>query len=604
MIGLDLTGMKMKMSSKKNTDNINFNWRTWSKSRSAAPNITHPGLEWFREARFGLFIHWGLYAIPAGVWKGEQVGGIGEWIMKHKQIPLNEYSELTQKFNPIKFNADEWVDMAVKAGMKYIVITAKHHDGFSIFSSPSSSYNIVDATPFKRDPLAELAEACRKAGVKLGFYYSQDQDWHDPDGAHNDWDFEEEKKDFKQYLERKVKPQIKELLSQYGPISLIWFDTPYTISAEDSIELTDLVHQIQPGCLVSGRIGNMVGDYTSLGDNQIPAGRLTGSYETPATMNDTWGYKTTDSNWKSVSTLLLLLIDLSSKGVNYLLNVGPTAEGIIPEESIARLKELGDWLSLNGEAIYGTSSSPFPYELDGIRFTQKKGHLYLHVIDKENEKIIIHGLSSQVSSISLIGSEVSVKFTQSQTQKGDIDVIEIDMPALKDIKNVPVLDLNISGMGQVDKKTVQQPDATVYLNAHLATITTIQDGEIEVLSNGITAGWFDLNEAIFWDVKIFQTGNYRVTVFVAPNRGHSGDDGDVSAHKIKLACESQSVEGILENVVRSQSPRSQHFPEYLVDLGQLTISSTGTKRFILSALDILPDTPDGILTFGARLTKV
>ena len=337
-----------------------------------------------------MFIHWGLYAIPAGIWKGEPVEGIGEWIMFRARIPRREYEALAERFNPTRFDARAWVRLALDAGMRYLVITAKHHDGFALYRSPCCSYNIVDATPFAHDPLAELAEACREAGLKLGFYYSQDQDWHDPDGSRNDWDFVEEEKDFAAYLERKVKPQVRELLTQYGPVGLIWFDTPYTISREHSIELRDFVHRLQPDCLVSGRIGNDVGDYGSLGDNQIPAGRVRADYETPATLNDTWGFKSTDHNWKSTETLILLLIDLASKGVNYLLNVGPTAEGVIPEPSAERLRAIGAWMRTNGEAIYGTAGSPFPYEHDGLRMTVKPGRLFLHLLQPA-ATLVIHG---------------------------------------------------------------------------------------------------------------------------------------------------------------------------------------------------------------------
>ena len=397
-----------------------MSWRGRMGGRNAAPVVDHPGLGWWREARFGMFIHWGLYAIPAGIWKGEPVDGIGEWIMLRKRIPRAEYETLAKQFDPVRFDAAAWVDLAVQAGMRYLVITAKHHDGFALYQSPCCPYNIVDATPFGRDPLAELADACRAAGITLGFYYSQDQDWHDPGGSRNDWDFAAEDKDFAAYLERKVKPQLRELLTQYGPVGLIWFDTPYSISREHSIELRDFVHRLQPDCLVSGRIGNDVGDYGSLGDNQIPAGRVQADYETPATLNDTWGFKSTDHHWKSTETLLLLLIDLASKGVNYLLNVGPTAAGVIPEPSAQRLRAIGAWMRTNGEAIYGTGASPFPYEHDGLRMTAKPGRLFFHLLQPAAE-LVVHGLRSRVTGAQLLGSAAAVRYTQDRTAAGEVD---------------------------------------------------------------------------------------------------------------------------------------------------------------------------------------
>ena len=192
-----------------------------------APASQDAKMKWFREAKFGLFIHWGLYCIPAGEWKGQPVAGIGEWIMNRAKIPVKEYEQLATQFNPVKFNADEWVQMAQDAGMKYIVITSKHHDGFAMYHSTVSKYNIYDATPFHRDPLKELAAACARHNIKFGFYYSQAQDWHEPNGAGNTWDFgPDPKTDYDHYLRGKAEPQVKELLTGYGPVCLIWFDTP------------------------------------------------------------------------------------------------------------------------------------------------------------------------------------------------------------------------------------------------------------------------------------------------------------------------------------------------------------------------------------------
>src|SRR5690349_2759768 len=309
-------------------------------------------LEWFRNAHFGMMIHWGLYSVPAGTWKGKRIEGLGEWIMNHAKISVKEYEQLAPQFDPEKFNAEEIVRIAKNAGMKYIVITSKHHDGFAMYHSKVSKYNIYDATPFHRDPMKELADAAQKAGIKLCFYYSQTQDWHEPDAVGNTWDFKDDsKKDFEKYLKEKVEPQVRELLTNYGPIGLIWFDTPRNITKEQSKELVDLVHSIQPDCLVSGRVGHGLGDYDSAGDNQISVGKVKRVWETPVTMNDTWGYKSYDQNWKPVSVLIRQLVQVASQGGNYLLNVGPTSEGLIPQPSVDRLKAVGDWMKVHSDAV-------------------------------------------------------------------------------------------------------------------------------------------------------------------------------------------------------------------------------------------------------------
>ena len=351
------------------------------------PDARHaPRLEWFRAGRFGMFIHWGLYAIPDGEWQGQQIPGIGEWLMLRARVPVVEYERLASQFNPVKFDAEAWASLAAEAGAKYVVITAKHHDGFCMFKSDVTSYNIVDATPFGRDPMPELAEACRRHGLRFCFYYSQTQDWHHPDGDGNDWDYDESAKDFDGYVENYVKPQVRELLTKYGPIGLIWFDTPKRMTPEQSRGLVELVHELQPECLVNGRIGNGLGDYAESRDNVIPGGALQVDWEVPATINDTWGFKANDHNWKSPADLVRNLVDVVSKGGNYLLNVGPTAEGVIPQPSVERLQAVGRWLHANGEAIYVTRPGPLQGRPD-LRTTARGSTVYLHAFNWPDEDL-------------------------------------------------------------------------------------------------------------------------------------------------------------------------------------------------------------------------
>jgi alpha-L-fucosidase len=326
-------------------------------------------LEWFRDAKYGMFIHWGLYAIPAGDWHGKRSLGLGEWIMNRSQVPVKEYEQLATQFNPVKFNPDAWVQIAQDAGMKYIVITSKHHDGFAMFKSAVSKYNVADATPYKKDILKQLADACAKRGMRLGFYYSQSQDWHEPTGAGNTWDFgpdtgpdgKTELKKYDDYLRGKAEPQVKELLTNYGPVALIWFDTPRMMTPERGQRFADIVRQTQPNTLIDGRLGTE-GDYRSTGDNVIPPEASTEAWETPATINDTWGFRNDDTNWKSAGQIAFKLVDIVSKGGNYLLNVGPTAEGVIPAPEVDVLRTVGRWLKVNGDAVYGAGVSPFGEE--------------------------------------------------------------------------------------------------------------------------------------------------------------------------------------------------------------------------------------------------
>jgi alpha-L-fucosidase len=329
----------------------------------AADSAQKARLAWFHEAKYGLFIHWGLYAVPAGTWNGHRVPGLGEWIMNRARIPVREYEQLAPQFNPVKFKAHDWVQLAKDAGMKYIVITSKHHDGFALYDSKVSSFDVVDATPFKRDILKELADACAKQGMRLGFYYSQAQDWHDPNGAGNTWDFgPDEKKDFDKYLRGKAEPQVRELLTGYGPVALLWFDTPRMMTPERAQRFTDLVRAQQPNTLIDGRLG-VAGDYVTTGDNVIPPDVQSDAWEVPATINHTWGYKTYDLDWKSPGMITFKLVDIVSKGGNYLLNVGPMADGVIPQPSQATLRAAGEWLKVNGEAVYGAGATPFGDEL-------------------------------------------------------------------------------------------------------------------------------------------------------------------------------------------------------------------------------------------------
>ena len=354
-------------------------------SLSARGAETNPArlAEW-REAKFGMFIHWGLYAALAGSYNGKEIDNNGEWIMDRAMIPVAAYAAYAKDFNPVKFNADEWVRIAKTAGMKYLVITAKHHDGFAMYPSKVSPFNLRDATPFTRDPLAELAAACRREGLKFGVYYSQAMDWHHPGGQppNRGWWDEAQHGDMTNYIDTIAVPQVRELCSNYGPLFELWWDMPRNMTPELAGKLHAVVQELQPQVIMNNRLGGGVKGDIDTPEQYIPSpgGPEGRDWETCMTMNNTWGFKRQDTDWKSSADLIRKLVDIAHKGGNFLLNVGPTAEGEIPAASVERLREVGDWIAQNGEAIYGTTASPIPY-LSWGRATRKGNILYLHVFD-------------------------------------------------------------------------------------------------------------------------------------------------------------------------------------------------------------------------------
>jgi len=399
-------------------------------------------MKWWREARFGMFIHWGVYAQWGGVYHGHnQARGGAEWIMNRSKIPVAEYQERAKSFNPTKYDPDAWVRLAKEAGMKYIIITAKHHDGFALFNSKASKWDITDATAYGKDLLKPLAEACKKHGVKLGFYYSQAQDWNNPGGsvarkemregwpnpdsakidaytaAHKGhWDPAQETKTFDQYIDEVSVPQVKELMTNYGEIAVLWWDTPTNMTDEAAIKLKDAL-KTQPQIITNDRLKrpNFPGD-TKTPEQKIPTqAELDGQdWETCMTMNGSWGYKSWDNKWKSTETLIRNLVDIASKGGNYLLNIGPKEDGTIPQESIDRLKQIGAWMKVNSEAIYASKPSPLA-ELPWGRVTRKETPttttLYFSVFDwPKDGKLFVPKVKNEIVSATLLaGGDLKVK---------------------------------------------------------------------------------------------------------------------------------------------------------------------------------------------------
>ena len=417
-------------------------------------------MEWWRDARFGMFIHWGLYAIPAGEWNGKPIAGIGEWIMDRANIPVEDYEALAKQFNPSKFDAAEWVRIAKDAGMQYIVITSKHHDGFCLFDTAATDWDIVDASPYKKDLLTQLAAECRKQGIKFCTYYSI-MDWHHPaqyrgsDKRYNPTKMHEGRK--KEYMDY-MKKQLKELIDTCDT-EVLWFDGewPDWYTEEDGREIYNYLRTLKPELIINNRVGKgrkgmeglSKGDQEYVGDfgtpeQQIPATGLAGvDWESCMTMNDTWGFKKDDHKWKSTEMLIRNIIDIASKGGNYLLNVGPTAEGLIPAPSVERLEGIGKWMKANGESIYGTQASPFAKTPWG-RCTQKaldggKTRLYLQVFDWPSDAKLTVPVKNKV-----VGAKCLACGTKLETKSADGAVV-ISLPEEAPCKIATVVVLDVEG---------------------------------------------------------------------------------------------------------------------------------------------------------------
>jgi alpha-L-fucosidase len=497
-------------------------------------------IAWFKEAKFGMFIHWGPYSHLAGEWNGRQLPTdiIAEWIMLRMEIPVLEYRKIAAQFNPVNFDAEEWVQLAKQTGMKYLAITAKHHDGFAMYDSEVSDYNIVDHTPFGRDPMKELSTAARDAGIRFCFYYSHKEDWEHPDAYGNFWDYNEEEQDFEKYLEEKSKPQLRELLTNYGPLGLIWFDRGmYT--QEQGREFANIVRELQPASLVNGRVGHygkeLLGDYQNMNDNGMPIGGMDEYWETPQTLNHTWGYSKFDHDWKSPEEVIQRLATIVGKGGNYLLNIGPTGEGVIPEPTVRILKRVGEWVAANGESIYGTTRSPFP-PLPWGSCTVKGSKLYLHVFDwPEDGVLTLTGLHNRVE-----GAYLLVDKSQRLPIQQANQAVYITVPTEPvDVGNTVVV-VKLDGSPRVDPPVVvQQADGAVelgFVEARTGGATMKRfnrDGKFHI------SKWTGPEDTIAWTVDFNRAGDYQAAITYAAQENWQGQPYSVMLGDSRVTAEVQ-----------------------------------------------------------------
>ncbi|HPA20626.1 MAG TPA: alpha-L-fucosidase [Verrucomicrobiae bacterium] len=526
---------------------------------------------WWREAKFGMFIHWGIYAVPAGTYKGKQIAGIGEWIMRNAEIPVADYRAFARQFNPVKYRPETWAKLAKEAGMRYMVITSKHHDGFALFPSDVTDWDVTDATPCGKDLIGPLANAARTQGLRFGLYYSQAQDWTHPGGAKarlkegEGWD-DTHKGSFDSYLDKIAAPQVKEILARYQP-DILWWDTPAWMNKERADRLITLI-KLRPGLIHNNRLGGGYKGDTETPEQHIPAtGFKDRDWEVCMTMNDTWGFKSYDENWKSTTDLIQKLCDIVSKGGNFLLNVGPTPEGEIPQPSIERLHAVGAWMKVNGEAIYGTTASPFHKLLWG-RCTKKVRAdgttLYLHVFDwPKDGKLVIPGLKSAPKAASLLSDGTTLQAKRSG------DNIVVDVPAAAPDPIASVVKLEIPGPLDVESVALQQgQDGKIELTAPFAELNNPGYGSHLILENKGGApnvgGWTDARAWIEWTYQVNKPGSFKVAVSVAaPAKTTIQWGADERKQKVTI------------------DPTGGYESFKTVELGTATIDAAGPHKFAL-----------------------
>jgi alpha-L-fucosidase len=527
-------------------------------------------MAWWRDARFGMFIHWGVYSVPAGRYEGKKIPGLGEWIMHDAKIPRATYQQFATQFNPVNYDPDVWVRLAKEAGVKYIVITSKHHDGFALFDSKAGDWNVVKATPYGKDLLKPLADACRKYGIRLGFYYSQANDWNNPGGAAagGHWD-STQNGSMDDYIRNVAVPQVKEILTNYGDVAEIWWDVPTGMTKERAAQFLPLL-ALQPGIVSNNRLGGGFQGDIETPEQYIPATGIPGKdWETCMTMNDTWGFKIDDQHWKSAETLIRNLVDIASKGGNYLLNVGPTSEGTFPEPIVQRLRSIGRWMNVNSEAIYGTSASPFAH-LDWGRCTKKVyaggATLYLHVFNwPADGRLLVPGLHNKALSAALLVGGIPLR---TESTSGGLVIL---LPPHAPDSICAVIRLKVKGALKVDAPVVVAKPALsadvpgpLFLKAGEADLHAPPSGEgpsVESMADSNNIGsWIDPLGWVSWTIKVDKPVHYRVYAMVAMPS---------SISKMSLTLGGERLATII-----SGTDSYHHYEEE--DLGPISVTKAGT----------------------------
>jgi alpha-L-fucosidase len=526
----------------------------------------------FADGNYAMFIHWGVYSQLANKVDGKTYYGIGEWIMNGNMagIPIGRYKELAKDFNPVKFDAMQIAQLAKDAGMKYIIITSKHHDGFAMYHSKADAFNILDATPFNRDPMKELSEACHNLGLGFGFYYSHNQDWTFPGGGHGPkTDAQGNEATFDDYFRKKCLPQVEEITSQYGPITLVWFDTPGNMPKKYVEQLVAVVRKNQPQALVSGRAGHGLGDYRTLGDMELPTRNVEGLWEAVDTTNDSWCYAWYDENWKSPAEILERLITCVARGGTYMLNIGPRGDGTIPDRAARSLREAGKWIKRYPQVVYGTEGSPWKHALPWGDATVRQNTIYLSVFQwPAGGSLYLPGLKSDIRKATLLGR------TQDQDLKyRAIDSwIRIDIPDRAPEASVSVIELELAAAPQADDCWGIDPVVETEIVSDFAAIRGAKaekKGWMEKFGEWKhilqVTEWQPEGKAT-WQVDVLEPGDYQVDLTYA-GRG-------------RLVWQA-AVEG--GQVIRNQQNASHNYQRF--PIGWLNFPQRGRYQVSVSCLE-------------------
>ncbi|MEX0321888.1 MAG: alpha-L-fucosidase [Puniceicoccaceae bacterium] len=422
----------------------------------------------FEEGNYAMFIHWGLYSNLANKVDGKTYYGIAEWIMHKRRagIPPEEYKKLAKDFNPVKFDAKAIAQLAKDAGMKYIIITSKHHDGFAMYDSKASDFDITDATPWGRDPMKELAEACAEIGLGFGFYYSHNQDWTHPGGSKGLT--EGDGVTFDDYFNEKCLPQVEEITTQYGPMVLIWFDTPGKMPKHYVEKLVEVVRKNQPNALVSGRAGHGLGDYQTLGDMEIPHANVEGLWETVDTTNDSWAYAWYDEYWKTPKNIIERLVSCVARGGTYMFNIGPKGDGSVPERAERILRESGKWIQKYPQVVYDVDASPWQHGLPWGDVTVKGNKLFLSVFEwPATGRLYIPGLKTEIVSAKLLKGDGSQAIKHRKQRGWTV----LQLPARAPEKLVSVVEIELAGPAVVDSTYALDPEMDTEILAEFAEVS-------------------------------------------------------------------------------------------------------------------------------------